>query len=316
MKGDFTPTENIEKYLDNSFNIQIYSKLEVENDPFKPLDFFNMFYEQAAIILANKDRPLAVKDHLSKLELNESQRHFHLYYLLRFFDSYDIPIQTRLLYSITDNQMRCCRGLIEEEYERLDKKLYPDPEIDILDRQNATLPDSNAETEFSQHDVQNTSENVKVVSTASQDDIQDPPKPLIAFNTQSTLNRVFDMLKAYFPDREGDFKKALEGEGLESSLLFEHAQNQLVEVFRRLKYNGFIPNTLTEIKEWLCLNFQFRFRKGSVQEVRSLNPNTVWDILSKGIGEPTKKSRICKDDDWLPYKSPNTLKYESQEEKN
>ena len=106
--------------------------------------------------------------------------------------------------------------------------------------------------------------------------------------------------------------KALQGEQLGEILLFPHNQNKFVEVFRRLKYNGFLLNTDTETKNWICTTFQF-VKKGFA-EPQPFNESSVWDNLNKGKGEPTKKERICITD-WLPYKSPLQLTRETENEK-
>jgi hypothetical protein len=106
--------------------------------------------------------------------------------------------------------------------------------------------------------------------------------------------------------------KALQGEQLSEILLFPHNQNKFVEVFRRLKYNGFLLNTDTETKNWICTTFQF-VKKGFA-EPQPFNESSVWDNLNKGKGEPTKKERICITE-WLPYKSPLQLTRETENEK-
>jgi len=141
------------------------------------------------------------------------------------------------------------------------------------------------------------------------------PEKLIRFNKPETLNKLNDILKEYFAGRETDFKNALQGEKIEIPLLFPDNQNKFVEVFRRAKYNGFIISSLTEIKNWLCANFEFRYKHGKNAEIRKFNGETVWAILSKGQNEPPRKERICfKDIDWLPYKSKKQLETEAQEE--
>ena len=42
-----------------------------------------------------------------------------------------------------------------------------------------------------------------------------------------------------------------------SKITFMSNQNRLVEVFRRLKYNGFLFETWTGIRNWLCNNFLY-----------------------------------------------------------
>ena len=138
------------------------------------------------------------------------------------------------------------------------------------------------------------------------------PGKLIIFKNSETVEKIHTELKGYFPNKEGELLKALQGEQLTEILLFPHNQNKFVEVFRRLKYNGFLLNTDTETKNWICSTFQF-MKKGFI-EPQPFNESSVWDNLNKGKGEPTKKERICITD-WLPYKSPLQLTRETENEK-
>lgn len=135
---------------------------------------------------------------------------------------------------------------------------------------------------------------------------------LITFKNSETIEKIHSELKGFFPNKEAELLKALQGEQLSEILLFPHNQNKFVEVFRRLKYNGFLLNTDTEIKNWICTTFQF-VKKGFA-EPQPFNESSVWDNLNKGKGEPTKKERICITD-WLPYKSPLQLTRETENEK-
>jgi len=135
---------------------------------------------------------------------------------------------------------------------------------------------------------------------------------LITFKNSETIEKIHSELKGYFPNKEAELLKALQGEQLSELLLFPHNQNKFVEVFRRLKYNGFLLNTDTETKNWICTTFQF-VKKGFT-EPQPFNESSVWDNLNKGKGEPTKKERICITE-WLPYKSPLQLTRETENEK-
>jgi hypothetical protein len=135
---------------------------------------------------------------------------------------------------------------------------------------------------------------------------------LITFKNNETIEKIHSELKGYFPNKEAELLKALQGEQLSEILLFPHNQNKFVEVFRRLKYNGFLLNTDTETKNWICTTFQF-VKKGFA-EPQPFNESSVWDNLNKGKGEPTKKERICITE-WLPYKSPLQLTRETENEK-
>lgn len=135
---------------------------------------------------------------------------------------------------------------------------------------------------------------------------------LISFKNSETIEKIHSELKGYFPNKEAELLKALQGEKLNEFLLFPHNQNKFVEVFRRLKYNGFLLNTDTETKNWICTTFQF-VKKGFV-EPQPFNESSVWDNLNKGKGEPSKKERICITE-WLPYKNPLQLTRETENEK-
>ena len=100
-----------------------------------------------------------------------------------------------------------------------------------------------------------------------------------------------------------DLKRLLKGEPIDRKITFLSNQNRLVEVFRRLKYNGFLFESSTVIRNWLCHNFLYLSKTGA----RKLNTHSVWDILSKAKGGPSPKSRICKFE-WLQYTTPAGFK--------
>ena len=112
-----------------------------------------------------------------------------------------------------------------------------------------------------------------------------------------------ELCKFFDAGDHDDLKRLLQGESITRKLTFLSNQNRLVDVFRRLKCNGFVFETSTGIRNWLCNNFMFV----SKNEIRRFNECTVWDILSKGKGGPSPKSRICKMD-WLQYKTPPVFK--------
>ena len=148
--------------------------------------------------------------------------------------------------------------------------------------------------------------------------INDKPKPelneaLILFSNTEIIESLYNELKGYFQGKEAELKKALQGKRPQEFLLFPHHQNKFVEVFKRLKYNGFLLSTPKETKDWICGTFTYQYQKGNKKEVRKFNTSTVHDILTKDKGEPTKKERICIVD-WLPYKSHLTRQREAEKE--
>ncbi|NTV02991.1 MAG: hypothetical protein HGB04_09475 [Chlorobiaceae bacterium] len=117
--------------------------------------------------------------------------------------------------------------------------------------------------------------------------------------TPERLADLLGCLEVFFDPSDRPALKALfQGHPVDHKLIFNGNQNRLVEVFRRLSYNGLLHESWTMIREWLCGHFTYRSKTG----VADLSRNSVWDILSKAKGEPTGKSRICKFV-WLPYKT-------------
>ncbi len=136
---------------------------------------------------------------------------------------------------------------------------------------------------------------------------------LISFKSPEIIKKLHKEMKGYFQNKEAELERAFQGEQLAESLLFPHHQNKFVEVFKRLKYNGYLLSTPKEIENWICSNFYYQYKKGKKKEVREFNTSTVHDILTKDKGEPQKKERICTTE-WLPYKGYLTRLREAEKE--
>lgn len=133
--------------------------------------------------------------------------------------------------------------------------------------------------------------------------VEDAPVLRIHLNKDQFDELYGELCKFFDAGDHGDLKSLLQGEAIDRKIIFLSNQNRLVEVFRRLKYDGFLFETSTEVRNWLCSNFLYL----SKTKPRKLNSHSVWDILSKAKGEPSPKSRICKID-WLQYKTPAVFK--------
>lgn len=118
----------------------------------------------------------------------------------------------------------------------------------------------------------------------------------LTFSSEETKEKTVSMLKGLFPNKSNELSKAIEGEELPEKIIFQANGNKFVEVFKRLKYNKILLNSSTEIKEWICLNFNFN----KLGNISTFNENYVWDVLTKQKSEPSKKSRICVFE-WLPH---------------
>jgi len=126
IKVNFTPKTDIEEYLNNDFNLEIFEDLTENEDwqgAFEPLEFLNLLYEQFEIVNANKEKPLSVVKHLFGLKLEQTKLYYLLYYLKRH-----IYKHSGSEYEPEDKQLSICRGFIEKEYDKLEAELYPKTE--------------------------------------------------------------------------------------------------------------------------------------------------------------------------------------------
>ena len=126
IKVNFTPKTDIEEYLNNDFNLEIFEDLTENEDwqgTFEPLDFLNLLYEQFEIVNANKEKPLSVVKHLFGLKLEQPKLYYLLYYLERH-----IYKHSGSECEPKDKQLSICRGFIEKEYDKLEAELYPKTE--------------------------------------------------------------------------------------------------------------------------------------------------------------------------------------------
>lgn len=122
--------------------------------------------------------------------------------------------------------------------------------------------------------------------------------------TDEQLAELLGCLVVFFdPADRVALKAVLQGQMVSQKLVFNGNQNQLVEVFRRLSYNGFLHESWTSLRDWLCGHFAYRSKTG----IADLSRNSVWDVLSKAKGEPSGRSRIC-GLDWLPYRTQAAMK--------
>src|SRR5574344_903641 len=126
IKVNFTPKTDIEEYLNNDFNLEIFEDLTENEDcqgTFEPLEFLNLLYEQFEIVNANKEKPLSVVKHLFGLKLEQIKLYYLLYYLKRL-----IYQHSDSEYEPEDKQLNICRGFIKKEYYKLEAELYPETE--------------------------------------------------------------------------------------------------------------------------------------------------------------------------------------------
>lgn len=171
------------------------------------------------------------------------------------------------------------------QYRRILKEWYKDEQKFINEIEPILKAIPTAEPEPTEPEIQNT-----------------VPDTTIQFDKPETIKKLHTELKGFFVGNENELLRALQGKTLKKKLLFNSNQNKFVEVFKRLKYNGYLVSQPIDIKNWICTNFEYHYKKGEISETRAFNTNTVHDILTKEKGEPRKPERICQPE-WLPYKT-------------
>ena len=307
IKPHFQPKSDIQEFFYNDFNFDVYEYIEKKtylleyryyfeyNDygNIDPLDFLNTLYFHFETIKSNCKTPLIFKDYFLNVDIPKEQLLLLFHFLTKLIDYSQLP------------ELNVCFKIIDRNRELLGEYLGI---WELCDEDNIEiLPKVRYERQFEPKSNIDQLPPQPIIKQKSEQNIK-----LITFKNSETIEKIHTELKGYFPKKEAELLKALQGEQLSEILLFPHNQNKFVEVFRRLKYNGFLLNTDTETKNWICTTFQF-IKKGFA-EPQPFNEDTVWNNLNKGKGEPTKKERICITD-WLPYKNPKTLEEEVQKEK-
>lgn len=230
IKVNFTPKTDIEEYLNNDFNLEIFRDLTENEDwkgIFEPLEFLNLLYEQFEIVNANKEKPLSVVKYLFGLNLEQTK----LYYLLYYLKSH-IYNHWKSDYQLKDKQLMMCRDFIEIEYYKLRAELFPETE-----------PEPQPEKEHN-YNFQKVKQHIETLAT-----VKDKIKYLIEISTDFLQNKsswYFDL------DTPFDIKCGLEIKKLNDVLklettttpkvdprLGEYTNSQLVLIFYYFfKYSG------------------------------------------------------------------------------
>lgn len=116
-----------------------------------------------------------------------------------------------------------------------------------------------------------------------------PPKKEIEISP-SVIPDLFDCLKDYFEKEElSILESLLKGEKLEGRLNFKKQQNQLAEVFFRLKEKGLLSNTIEEASVWMASNFTYRNKSKQV----NCKFESIKNVFSKPDKRPKQHKTIC-----------------------
>jgi len=118
--NSFQPKKDVEDYLNNEFNANIYRQLTTYlTRTFEPLEFFNLFYQQVHFIEQYKNKPRTVKEHLSGLKLEEKEGYLdparqHYYLICQLYNYYQ---------DCQDEQLTICCGFIKDLQDEIKGKL-------------------------------------------------------------------------------------------------------------------------------------------------------------------------------------------------
>lgn len=140
-------------------------------------------------------------------------------------------------------------------------------------------------------------------------DHKNPPPQLsqlrITILKEELVDKIYTEIKLFFPHGSDKLLSLLRGEEISEQLAFNGNQNRLVELFRRMHYNGVVAEKPALIKKWLMKNFVVL--KQGKSEFEKLTESTVHTILHTGDGEARLTQRICKIPE-LPHVKPEKLK--------
>lgn len=116
--GSFTPRSNIEEYIAEKNGVMLYEAFYetvswVETHKavkinYNALEYFNLLYEKFALILANKDKPLATRNHLLELGIEDWLRYILLCQLHDLTDDYSEELKiVREFLDIDADNLEC-----------------------------------------------------------------------------------------------------------------------------------------------------------------------------------------------------------------
>lgn len=152
----FKPKADVEEYLDNGFNYQLYLKLTEDFSTLKalfpePLIFFNLLYEQLHFINANKAKPLTVKRHLEALSIEPVEKKTLLAWIKSYIWETNIIQDEKL--TIIDEQIHNIALVIGEIEGELNLLLQAQCKHEVKKKQDSTAKPSNSTHKALQHGI-------------------------------------------------------------------------------------------------------------------------------------------------------------------
>lgn len=134
-----------------------------------------------------------------------------------------------------------------------------------------------------------------------------PPKqskPKLVNIDSRLIEPLLECMQTYFSAEDyEDLQTLLRGGAIDSKILFNNQENQLAELFKRIKYNQLLTDSATNISRWICDNFRV-IKSGAPNDCRYKGVYDMITDTSKTINDKAK--RICSLPQ-LPYLPPHKL---------
>jgi len=223
IKVDFIPETDIDNYLYDEFNVEIYKQLSGSGSwksVFEPLEFLNILYEQSLIVDANYSTPTKLINHLLELGLAKDQ----LYYLLFCLRHLITQKCKNRSFPFRNNYLNTIINLINSELDKLYKEIFEEPEPG----KEQTKPE------------------IKPIFNL-------PSIPVIFDILQDFFSPAHQVLLKFILET---------GDDASEQLIFLDNGNRLADAFKQLKDSDIITGCKKiELEDWIYRNFQFRNRK-------------------------------------------------------
>lgn len=120
-------TEELERYLTNNFNLEIYEDLTEGDNAglFEPVEFFRLLYAEYGFLEVLAAKPVTAVENLKKLEYTNDQKWVLLYYLCGLIENVN-----GLGDKAKDKRLDICRCLIVKERDRIAEELDSEEETE------------------------------------------------------------------------------------------------------------------------------------------------------------------------------------------
>lgn len=266
-----TPQTDVQSFLYNELNIEIYNELTEDDDYknlFEPLEFFNMLYSTAEFYLNYDESYLKIKKHFNKLPFeNEEKSYFFLWWLKELIE------QSHHSDSPNAIQKKSFE-VINDLFDKLEAKLYPAKEDEKTENTyDFSKVKKHLQTITNNKDKVNYLIEIKTDYLQNQNSWKLNDSWEIPFDQKCDLE--IDKLKSFLKTTEPRHSTTT---NVQSKLNWQGTQTEFIELIKALIQNENIKGTQTEIIKTLSGVFNIEIK----------NPNKIiTDIKNRNNGSET-----------------------------